>query len=94
MPADKVYGQQLPAMSNANGSEERQAIVPIVDVRWNQAETVQIVTRAEDPFGGRATDVEGIHYLDGFYVDLDRRGINKLIRHLRRARDQAFGRDE
>jgi hypothetical protein len=31
---------------------------------------------------------------DGFYVDLDRSGINKMIRDLRRARDQAFGRDE
>jgi hypothetical protein len=28
------------------------------------------------------------------HVHLDRRGINDLIRHLRRARDQAFGRDE
>lgn len=31
---------------------------------------------------------------DGFYTDLDRRGINDLIRHLRRARDQACGKDE
>lgn len=31
---------------------------------------------------------------DGFYIDLDRRGMNELIRNLRRARDQAFGRDE
>jgi hypothetical protein len=31
---------------------------------------------------------------DGFYVNLDRRGLNDLIRHLRRARDHAFGRDE
>jgi hypothetical protein len=30
----------------------------------------------------------------GWFCDLDRRGINELIRHLRRARDQAFGRDE
>lgn len=30
----------------------------------------------------------------GFYVNLDRAGINKLIRHLRTARDKAFGRDE
>lgn len=30
----------------------------------------------------------------GWYVGLDRRGINDLIRVLRRARDQAFGRDE
>jgi len=33
-------------------------------------------------------------YADGMFVDLDRRGINRLIRNLRRARDQAFGRDE
>jgi hypothetical protein len=31
---------------------------------------------------------------DGMYVTLDRSGINRLIRNLRRARDQAFGRDE
>lgn len=30
----------------------------------------------------------------GYYVDLDRAAINKLIRDLRRARDQVFGRDE
>lgn len=30
----------------------------------------------------------------GFYVDLDRVNINKLIKVLRRARDQAYGRDE
>jgi hypothetical protein len=31
---------------------------------------------------------------DGFYVTLERSGINDLIRVLRRARDQAYGRDE
>lgn len=30
----------------------------------------------------------------GYYVNLDRRGINELIRTLRRARDAAFGKDE
>jgi len=30
----------------------------------------------------------------GWYVTLDRTNINKLIAVLRRARDQAFGRDE
>lgn len=35
---------------------------------------------------------EGIR--SGFYLDLDRAGINAVIRSLRRARDQAFGRDE
>lgn len=36
----------------------------------------------------------GMTVMDGFYVTVDRRGINDLIRHLRRARDQAYGRDE
>jgi hypothetical protein len=31
---------------------------------------------------------------DGWFIDLDRYGLNNLIRNLRRARDQAFGRDE
>jgi len=30
----------------------------------------------------------------GWFVTLDRNGVNAMIRHLRRARDQAFGRDE
>jgi hypothetical protein len=30
----------------------------------------------------------------GWFVDLDRHRINQLIRVLRRARDQAFGKDE
>lgn len=32
--------------------------------------------------------------LGGQYVQMTRSGINKLIRDLRRARDQAFGKDE
>lgn len=41
-----------------------------------------------------ASSGSGIPVEYGFYVDLDRRGLNDLIRKLRRARDQAFGRDE
>lgn len=32
--------------------------------------------------------------IDGMYISLDRSGINRLIKLLRRARDGAFGRDE
>jgi hypothetical protein len=32
--------------------------------------------------------------VDGLYMDLDRKQINQLIRLLRKARDDAFGRDE
>lgn len=58
-----------------------------VKVGWNrEVGYVNIATVNEEaPLG----TVES-----GLYVDLNRRGINDLIRHLRRARDQAFGRDE
>lgn len=60
-------------------------------------EESKILTEASGPMSiGTVPIVEPYEYLvtDGFYVDLDRRGVNDLIRHLRRARDQAFGRDE
>ena len=31
---------------------------------------------------------------DSWYSTLDRRGINQLIKNLRKARDRAYGRDE
>lgn len=37
---------------------------------------------------------DGVGYGRGLWTTLDRDGINRLIRVLRRARDQAFGRDE
>lgn len=62
----------------------------LVKVAWGE-ETVQVASV------GRATithDSLPIPEGDGWYVTLDRRGINDLIRHLRRARDRAYGRDE
>lgn len=42
-----------------------------------------------------AQRIENPPYFDGFHASLrDRRAVNDLIRTLRRARDQAFGRDE
>lgn len=46
---------------------------------------------------GTVLSIEGANPGDpavGQYATLNRAGINKLIRDLRRARDQAFGRDE
>lgn len=95
MPAEKVYGMQL-RPDLPVGEKQEAPGVPIVDVRWNRdAGYVQIVTKETDAFGGRRVGEDpGVHVTDGFYVDLDRAGINGLIRNLRRARDQAFGRDE
>lgn len=60
-----------------------------VEVAWGQNTYVQLASinlakKAEDPYSPEA----------GFYTDLDRRLINKLIKVLRRARDQAYGPDE
>lgn len=90
MPKETVYGEQIVPMDEQGGTPS----VPIVEVRWAREGTVQVVTKATDPHEGRLVDDDGVHYTDGFHVDLDRAGINALIRYLRRARDQAFGRDE
>lgn len=60
-----------------------------VEVRWNrETEYCQVATVADEAPGAGGSGAEG------WFVSLDRRDINDLIRHLRRARDQAFGRDE
>lgn len=57
-----------------------------VEVGWDRYGAVQVATMDPDAeLGSRES---------GLYVDLDRGGINNLIRLLRKARDQAFGRDE
>lgn len=64
----------------------------VVQVSWGrEASHVQIATTlVEQADHSPVTrEVEG-----GWYVNLNRAGINDLIRYLRRARDQAFGRDE
>lgn len=80
---------------NEDGSRSRSKRA--VEVRWNkEIGDVQIVTvdfswdterkPPQNPFTGAVTP--------GWFVDLDRSQINKLIRALRTARDQAYGRDE
>lgn len=54
-----------------------------VDVGWHP-DGVQIGT----------IDINRPHGENGWFVDLDRAGTNRLIRILRRARDSAYGRDE
>jgi hypothetical protein len=91
MPKETVYGEQ-----HAFDPADKNPAVPRAEVIWNrEGGYVQIVTKATDANGGRLVgDDEPTHFTDGLYVDLDRSAINALIRNLRRARDQAFGRDE
>lgn len=92
MPKELVYGD-LPQGEDGPGQS-------VVEVRWDRGtEYFQIVTKCVDratgePLVSDEVAAHGIHYTHGFYVGLDRRGINKLIRDLRRARDAAFGKDE
>lgn len=90
MPKEVVYGEQMSA------TKDEVPIVPIVEVRWGrEAGYVQVVSKATDANDGRcASDSPDTHFTDGYHVDLNRHSINDLIRHLRKARDQAFGRDE
>ena len=84
MPKEVIY---------ADGSVVSTGGKPVVEVGWHRDQGVQVATKCLSDLGGRLSDYEGVHYTDGFWVDLNRREINELIRHLRRARDQAFGRD-
>jgi hypothetical protein len=67
----------------ANGSQTK------VRVGWSrEAEHVEVATVAPDDWPLSPTP-EG----NGWFVQLDRAGLNRLIRSLRKARDQAFGTD-
>lgn len=64
-----------------------------VRVGWERDRLVQIATVSKAGVEGSASPLEA-QVDQGQFVDLDRQSINHLIRVLKRARDQAFGRDE
>lgn len=93
MPKENTYGSELPfgPESSAQG---------VVEVAWSRepAGHVQVAAKLFNDDGSQAMTKDEADrrklWSQGFYVDLDRDGINRLIRNLRRARDQAFGKDE
>ncbi len=95
MPKEVVHGQG-PIFGPDSAAE------PIIEVRWSrESEFVEIGSRVvhrADHSDYVPTDDEYVapvgRALTGRYMSLDRPAINALIRNLRRARDQAFGRDE
>lgn len=110
MPKETVYGVDVPFGTPESPGPGRSVVEVRWAHEREGGDHVQLVSKCIDALdGGRLVkddpaQVSGpvtiteapspIHYTDGFHVQLDRRGINALIRHLRRARDQAFGRDE
>jgi hypothetical protein len=82
MPKEVIYDSQ-----DANKA---------VELGWqHDPGTVQLgATNEMSPFKFPAdSGMEGLPF-NGWFVELDRAGINRLIGKLRRARDNAFGRDE
>lgn len=109
MPKETTYGRWLPYGDDsparavaevlwARDAEYVQVVTRCVHAADEQAfvPTAEAVTAplTTSDFVGDKAPPEQLTFRDGFYVDLDRTGINKVIRDLRRARDQAFGRDE
>ena len=85
MPKESVY-------DCINYFNETRDKTVIAEVSWGRdSESVQLATLLVAPSTHTrfTEEVEG-----GWFINLDRKGINKLIRDLRKARDQAFGEDE
>ena len=92
MPKELIYEPEGVAFPDDPGRRGA------VDVRWDresgyfQIGTHDPASEVWVPGGELPEGVIPVEY--GWWVSLDRGGINDLIRVLRRARDQAFGRDE
>jgi hypothetical protein len=75
-------------INNDFGNETR------VEVSWAHDRFVQLTTALRHEVAASSEQPEHVTYDTGAYVSLDRYGINRLIKILRRARDAAYGRDE
>lgn len=97
----------MPTEVIRNRPEVDDGSLPYTRVGWGRdAEYVQLGTVIPESEGGIMRHVRPAAGEDGgwepvecpngeagWFVQLDRAGINRLIHTLRRARDQAFGRD-
>jgi len=93
------------AKHNIYPSTSEQPPVRRIELHWQRCSGVQLATTSWAGEQGSVPDT-ALEYLpgtsangpdrawDGSFIDLDRDGINHLIKQLRSARDQAFGRDE
>lgn len=83
MPRESVYGTDDSGYA--------------VKVGWERDKHVQVGVGGPVEFTFTTPLPEGVTVAptyDGLWVTMTRQGINDLIRHLRRARDAAFGADQ
>lgn len=101
MPRENVYDADGMAPYGPQSSAQG-----VIEVSWSrEAGHVQVATRLFND-DGKSFGIDGEIptppeelarrevWASGFYVSLDRNGINDLIRKLRKARNQAYGPDE
>lgn len=84
MPKEVIYNSET-------FRDNDTSVASMVELNWGRdSESVQIATTVRD-----ASTHEPIteKVQAGWFINLNRSGINKLIRDLRKARDQAFGAD-
>lgn len=104
MPRERVFGASRPytdvssaqSVVGVTWSKEAGHVQVFVEL-FNDDLKYAVGSDAEGAIPAVATGEEETRrklWAEGFYVDLERAGLNELIRNLRRARDQAFGRDE
>jgi len=91
MPKEVIHsrydGKTVTEMTEDGKSQQVTLVEPFLHVGWDrEAEHVEIATRA----GG---DFKSDFDRPGLFVQMDRSGLNRLIRTLRKARDAAFGAD-
>lgn len=99
MPKETTYSDQPMFFRRDDGGEypveeyrQGEGVKPLlhrgVQVSWNRNGFVEIGTTA---FVGETGSIH--EPFSGCFLSLDRAGINRVIRTLRKARDQAFGSD-
>lgn len=84
MPDGSEYSEgsaEAEAAANSGGKWQRRG----VHVGWVKDRHVEVGVAQFDPSRERASE--------GVFLSLDRAGINRLIRSLRKARDAAYGSD-
>lgn len=85
MPKEVVYNSEI-------FREHDPSKASMVELHWGRdSDYVQIATTVRE---GSTHEPVTEEVQAGWFINLDRKGINKLIRDLRKARDQSFGVDE
>jgi hypothetical protein len=108
MPKETVYGEQrlydaedknpqvprIEVMWNREAGHV-QIVTKATDAEGGRWAGYPTISTGDNVTLTSVTSTIGDHHVtDGYFVDMGRLEINQLIRNLRRARDQAFGRDE